>query len=89
MAVTASLPLFTDHIDTKLEEEELSLERLENSINEVTEVMPEVAQTASRLLQLTKLLLYLGAGIFGLHGVYLAFHTQRQPIQPWPREAQA
>jgi chromosome segregation ATPase len=77
-AVTASLPLFTDHLDTKLEEEEQSLERLENSINEVTEVVPEMAQTASRLLQLTKLLLYLGAGIFGLHGVYLVCNAHRQ-----------
>jgi DNA repair exonuclease SbcCD ATPase subunit len=84
--VTAALPLFTDHLDTKLEEEDQSLEQLENSINEVTEVMPEVSRTASRLMQLTRWLLYLGAAIFGLHGVYLTFHTQRQPQRTWTGE---
>jgi hypothetical protein len=66
-----------------LEEEDQSLQQLENSINEVTVALPEMSQSASRVLRLTRLLLYLGAAIFGLHGVYLAFHTHRQPHVIW------
>ena len=40
--------------------------------------MPEVERTASQLLRLTRWLLYLGAAIFSLHGVYLVCNAHRQ-----------
>jgi uncharacterized phage infection (PIP) family protein YhgE len=65
------LPQFTHHLDGQLGEQEQSFDDLGRSIDEVTAALPEYARTASRLVQATRLLLWLVAGIVGLHGAYL------------------
>jgi len=70
-AVAAALPPLTDNLDNRLEREDQSLEQLEHSVHQVTVAMPDVSRTACRVLIVTRLLLCVGAAIFGVHGGYL------------------
>jgi uncharacterized phage infection (PIP) family protein YhgE len=65
------LPQFTHHLDGQLGDEEQSFADLGQSLDEVTAALPAYGRTASRLVQATRLLLWLAAGTIGLHGVYL------------------
>jgi ABC-type transporter Mla subunit MlaD len=65
------LPQFTHSLDGQLREQEQSFDELGRSIDEVGAALPAYARTASRLVQATRLLLWLVAGVVGLHGVYL------------------
>jgi ABC-type transporter Mla subunit MlaD len=67
----AILPLVTDQLDNRLDEEERTLDELGQSLEEVSEILPPYAQTTSRLIQTGRLLSWLVAGIVGLHGCYL------------------
>jgi uncharacterized phage infection (PIP) family protein YhgE len=67
----AILPLVTDQLDSRLDEEEWTLVDLGQSLEEVGTALPAYAQTASRLIQTGRLLAWLVAGIVGLHGCYL------------------
>lgn len=68
---SAALPLVTEQVEEELREQDRSLAQLGASIDQVTEVMPVLSRGASRLVQMTRLLLGLMAGIFALHGGYL------------------
>lgn len=70
-SMATSLPVFTKQLEHDLTEQVESLSGLEKSINEVTATIPPAAQGASHIVQLTRLLLALLAGIFGLHACYL------------------
>jgi hypothetical protein len=74
---SAALPLLTDQIDDDLGEQERSLVHLGQSIDSVTQVLPDVASTASGLFQTTRLLLAMVALVIALHGGYLIL-TARQ-----------
>jgi tetrahydromethanopterin S-methyltransferase subunit B len=65
------LPLVTDQIDNRLEEEEQALDELGQSLDEVKGALPAYASTTSHLLQAGRLLAWLVALIVGLHGCYL------------------
>jgi hypothetical protein len=65
------LPLVTDQLDSRLDEEEETLTELRYSLEEVGNALPAYAQTTSRLIQTGRLLAWLVAGIVGLHGCYL------------------
>ncbi len=67
----AILPLVTDQLDNRLDEEERTLIDLGQSLEEVGDVLPAYAQTTSRLIQTGRVLAWLVAGIVGLHGCYL------------------
>lgn len=67
----AALPLVTEQMEGELRGQDSSLARLGTSIDQVTEVMPAVSQGACRILEMSRLLLGLLAGIFALHGGYL------------------
>jgi ABC-type transporter Mla subunit MlaD len=67
----AILPLVTDQLDNRLDEEEHTLIDLEESLNEVGDALPAYAHTTSRLIQTGRMLAWLVAGIVGLHGCYL------------------
>jgi ABC-type transporter Mla subunit MlaD len=67
----AILPLVSDQLDSRLDEEEQTLIDLGQSLEEVGDALPAYAQTALRLIQTGRLLAWLVAGIVGLHGCYL------------------
>ena len=82
-ALSAAVPLITDQIDDDLADQERSLHHLGNSIDSVSEVLPDISRTASGLLQTMRLLMALVALVFALHGSYLIL-TARQiaPVLP-------
>lgn len=65
------LPLVTDQLDSRLDEEEQTLVDLGQSLQEVGHALPIYSQMAARLLQTGRVLAWLVAGIVGLHGCYL------------------
>jgi uncharacterized phage infection (PIP) family protein YhgE len=67
----AMLPLITDQLDGRLDEEEQTLSDLGSGLDEAREAIPTYARTTSRLLQTARILAWLVAGIIGLHGCYL------------------
>jgi uncharacterized phage infection (PIP) family protein YhgE len=77
------LPQFTHHLDGQLRDQEQSFDELGQSIDEVTAALPVYARTASRLVQAMQLLLWLVAGIVGLHGLYLVLSARLgRPYSP-------
>jgi hypothetical protein len=75
----AALPLLTEQFNADLHEQEQSLTHLGHSIDEVSAVLPACSAGASRMLQTTRLLLCLVAGIFAVHGCYLAVGSRLGP----------
>jgi hypothetical protein len=67
------LPEFTSQIDRQLAQHEQSLGDLSQSVHEISASVPVYSQTASRLVQTGRLLLWLLGPIFALHGVYLVW----------------
>jgi hypothetical protein len=67
------LPEFTSQIDRQLAEHEHALRDLSASINEVGAAVPVYEQTAIQLVQTGRILLWLLAPIFALHGFYLGW----------------
>ena len=68
----AMLPLFTDHLAGQLAEQEEGLDHLGRSIDDFGGSIPAYARTASDLLLAGRLLLWVVAGLVGLHGLVLA-----------------
>jgi uncharacterized phage infection (PIP) family protein YhgE len=71
------LPEFTNQIDRQLAQHEQSLGDLSQSVHEISASVPVYSQTASRLVQTGRLLLWLLGPIFALHGVYLVWTELR------------
>jgi hypothetical protein len=67
----AMLPLVTDQLDGRLDEEDQTLDELGQSLDEVGSALPAYEQAARRLLHTGRLLSWLVAAIVGLHGCYL------------------
>jgi hypothetical protein len=65
------LPLLTDQLDNRLDEEEQALNNLEQSLGDVQMVLPVYARTADHILLAGRWLAWLVAAIAGLHGIYL------------------
>jgi len=68
---SSALPLLTEQLEMELDDQELALSNLGDSIDDVRASLPSYGQSASGILHTTKLLLVLMAAIFGLHGGYL------------------
>jgi|GEM_PF-1791201 len=66
--LSAALPLLTEQLEMELGDQERALTDLDESIQDVQEMLPHVARGTSNVLQATRLLLLLLAAIFGLHG---------------------
>jgi DNA repair exonuclease SbcCD ATPase subunit len=71
-AFTTLLPLFTQRLEAQLQEQESALDDLDLSIKEVGDSIPPCAQSTVQLMQTARLLVWLVAGIVGMHGIYLA-----------------
>jgi hypothetical protein len=65
------LPLVTDQLEGRLDEEEQALKDLGQSLDEVKQALPAYADTTSQLLEAGRLLAWLMAALVGLHGCYL------------------
>jgi chromosome segregation ATPase len=73
---TAMLPLFTEQIDSRLDEEEQALGDLSESLEEVRAALPVYEQAATNVLQTGRWLAWLVAAIVGLHGTYLVLSVR-------------
>ncbi len=80
-AITAALPVMAEQLEANLQEQELALGNLEHSINEVNATLPEVANTAASVLNMTRLLMVLVAGVFALHGAFVVLSARAGPLQ--------
>jgi uncharacterized phage infection (PIP) family protein YhgE len=69
--VSTMLPLLTDQLDRRLDEEESALDDLGQSLEEVQASIPAYARTAQNLLRTGRLLAWLVAAAVALHGSYL------------------
>jgi hypothetical protein len=72
------LPLMTEQLGDELERQEQSLAELGGSIDQLSEALPAAGQTASRLVQTTRLLLALVGVIVMLHGAYMVAQGRRR-----------
>jgi uncharacterized phage infection (PIP) family protein YhgE len=75
-AFATMLPLFTQRLEAQLQEQELALDDLDQSINDVGEAIPPCAQSTVQLMRTARLLVWLVAGIVGLHGIYLSLSAK-------------
>jgi uncharacterized phage infection (PIP) family protein YhgE len=66
-----TLPVMTRQFDEELQRQEASLTNLSDSIDRVTDLLPPAAQGATRLFQMTRLLLALVALLVGVHGAWV------------------
>lgn len=66
--IATMLPLLTRHLDYQLEDQEQALGDLELSIQEASAAIPEYEKKAEQWMLNAKLLLFLLAGTFALHG---------------------
>ena len=79
--MTAALPVMAEQLEANLQEQELALGNLEHSITEVNATLPEVANTASTILNMTRLLMVLVGGVFALHGAFVVLSARAGPLQ--------
>lgn len=77
-AFASMLPLMTEHLDQQLKEQELALDELGESIDDVTDVLPECARQTITILRTVRGLLYLLATAVSLHGLYLLGSVHRR-----------
>ena len=75
-----SLPLMLEEVDTGLEQQQLSLDELGDSIDRVSESLPVMAESASRFLTTTRYLLGVFAAALALHAVILWTGTRGRPV---------
>jgi hypothetical protein len=65
------LPLLTDQLDNRLDEEENALHDLEQSLGEVEAALPVYARTVESVIRAGRWLAWLVAVVAALHGAYL------------------
>jgi len=71
------LPAFTDQLDSRLGQQEASLEQMETGLVEVNKSLPVMETKTGELVQTVTWLLYLVAGLVALHAGYVL----REPIR--------
>ena len=81
------LPAFTDQLDSRLAQQEASLEQMETGLAEVNQSLPTVESKSVELVWTVKLLLYLVAVLVGLHAGYVLLEPLRGPGVPGPPAA--
>lgn len=80
--LATSLPDFTNQLEQDLGAQVQSLSGLEQSIGDVTIRMPATARSVNRIVQLTRVLLSLLAGIFALHAGFLLYEARTPGNRP-------
>jgi len=83
------LPAFTDHLDSRLGQQEASLEQMETGLTEVNQSLPVMESKTAELVRTVKWLLYLVALLVALHAGYVLLEPVRGPGAgtPGPRAA--
>jgi ABC-type transporter Mla subunit MlaD len=71
------LPLVTDQLDGRLDEEDRTLTDLGRNLDDVGRQLPAYERTATHLFGAGRVLACLVAAIVGLHGFYLTFGSLR------------
>ncbi len=71
-------PLYTDQVSRSLEDQEQSLAELEQSVAEVGAVVPAAARTTVQVVDLSRLLLALIAGLTAVHGAWVVVNNSRR-----------
>jgi uncharacterized phage infection (PIP) family protein YhgE len=67
----ATLPLMTEQLDSRLDEEEHALHELGQSLEDVQSALPAYEHTTQQMFRSGRLLAWLAAAVIGLHGCYL------------------
>jgi uncharacterized phage infection (PIP) family protein YhgE len=76
------LPVFTDQLDSRMGQQEASLEQMEGGLMEVNKSLPVMEEKTSELIQTVKWLLYLVAGLVALHAGYVLLEPAgREPLR--------
>jgi len=70
-SVAATLPLVTEQVDCRLDEEEHALRELGQSLDDVQAALPAYERTTQQVFRSGRLLAWLAAAVIGLHGCYL------------------
>lgn len=65
------LPAFTDHLDSRLGQQESSLEQMETGLAEVNQSLPVMEEKTADVIQMVKWLLYLVGVLVALHAAYV------------------
>lgn len=65
------LPAFTDQLDSRLGQQEASLEQMETGLTEVNQSLPVMEEKTGELVRTIKWLLYLVGALFALHAGYM------------------
>jgi DNA repair exonuclease SbcCD ATPase subunit len=71
------LPAFTDQLDSRLGQQEASLERMETGLTEVNRSLPVMEEKTGTLIRTVKWLVYLVALLIGLHAGYVLLEPIR------------
>jgi len=71
------LPAFTDQLDSRLGQQEASLEQMETGLVEVNKSLPVMETKTGELIQTATWLLYLVAGLVALHAGYVLLEPIR------------
>ena len=71
------LPAFTDKLDSRLGQQEASLEQMETGLTEVNKSLPVMEAKTGELIQTVKWLLYLVAALVALHAGYVLMEPVR------------
>lgn len=72
------LPAFTDQLDSRLGQQEASLEQMETGLSEVNQSLPVMEAKTGELILTVKWLLYLVAALVGLHAGYVLLEPVRR-----------
>ncbi|MFN4259490.1 MAG: hypothetical protein ACK4RK_09325 [Gemmataceae bacterium] len=67
----AMLPMLTDQLDNRLDEEEQALHELESSLQEVNRALPVYERSTLQVFQASRWLVWLMTAIVALHGCYM------------------
>jgi ABC-type transporter Mla subunit MlaD len=76
------LPVFTDQLDSRLGQQEASLEQMETGLVEVNKSLPVMEAKTGEVIQTVKWLLYLVALLVALHAGYVLLEPVRSPRDP-------
>lgn len=76
-ALAEMLPAFTDRLDSRLGQQEASLERMETGLTEVNQSLPVMEAKTGELVRTVKWLLYLVAALVALHAGYVLLEPLR------------
>lgn len=77
----ATVPVFTDEVVVRLDEQEKALADMERSLDDARSVIPAYKRSARDVVSAGRLLAWLVAALIGLHGTFLLAENWRRPTR--------